>query len=97
MAAKMLRTRSILFTVLPLVFVSFARTEVADATHLDQGWRLWLDPKVAWQDDTLYLPEDVILTNLPLSSTVAGAKSCCWRCPDSWILVLAALPANFNR
>ena len=59
MTVQAMKTRSIAYVVSLLLFVSFARADVSDATNLDQGWRLWLDPKAAWQDDTLYLPEDV--------------------------------------
>jgi beta-galactosidase len=58
--------------VLPLILALCARAEVSDAGPLDQGWRLWLDPKAAWQDDVLYLPEDVILTNLPAHPPTGG-------------------------
>ncbi|HXR49032.1 MAG TPA: malectin domain-containing carbohydrate-binding protein [Candidatus Limnocylindrales bacterium] len=63
----MVKTLFVVCIVFPLLFISFARAEVSDATNLDQGWRLWLDPKAAWQDDDLYLPEDVNLTNLPVN------------------------------
>ncbi len=66
----MMKTLPVLCIVFPLIFVSFARAEVSDAANLDQGWRLWLDPKAAWQDDTLYLPEDVVLAEL--LSAVSG-------------------------
>src|ERR1035437_6707104 len=58
--------------VFPLVFASFARAEVSGAKNLDQGWRLWLDPKAAWQDDTLYLPEEVRLKELPVNPPTGG-------------------------
>ena len=65
---KYLPVLSIAFSI----FVSFARAEVSDAANFDQGWRLWLDPKAAWQDDALYLPEDVNLTNLPVNPPTGG-------------------------
>jgi beta-galactosidase len=65
---KILSVLSIAFSI----FAPFARADVSDASNLDQGWRLWLDPKAAWQDDTLYLPEDVILTNLPVNPPTGG-------------------------
>jgi hypothetical protein len=63
---------SVLYIVFSLIFASLARADVSDAANLDQGWRLWLDPKAAWQDDTLYLPEDVRLTNLPVNPPTGG-------------------------
>ena len=68
----MVKTLFVVCIVFPLLFISFARAEVSDATNFDQGWRLWLDPKAAWQDDTLYLPEEVNLTNLPVNPPTGG-------------------------
>ncbi|MGD0813299.1 MAG: malectin domain-containing carbohydrate-binding protein [Verrucomicrobiota bacterium] len=67
-----MKTHPVLCIVFSLIFISFARAEVSDATNLDQGWRLWLDPKAAWQDDTLYLPEDVKIGNLPVNPPTGG-------------------------
>lgn len=38
----------------------------------DQGWRLWIDHKAAWQDDAIYLPEDVNLSTLPINPPTGG-------------------------
>lgn len=38
----------------------------------DDGWRLWVDQKAAWKDDTLYLPEDVNLSALPVNQPSGG-------------------------
>lgn len=67
-----MKTLSFLCIVFQLILVPFARADVSDAINLDQGWRLWLDPKAAWQDDTLYLPEDVKLKNLPVNPPTGG-------------------------
>ena len=67
-----MKTLSIAYIAFSLIFISPARADVSDAANLDQGWRLWLDPKAAWQDDPLYLPEDVILTNLPVNPPTGG-------------------------
>ena len=56
----------------PIIFAPFARAGVSDARNLDQGWRLWLDPKAAWQDDTLYLPEEVRFNELPVNPPTGG-------------------------
>lgn len=68
----MLRTLFVLSIAFQFIFVSFARAEVSDAADLDYGWRLWLDPNAAWWDDTLYLPEDVNLANLPVNPPTGG-------------------------
>ena len=62
----------IVCTAFAFLFAAFARAEVSGATNLDQGWRLWLDPKAAWQDDTLYLPEEVRLKELPVNPPTGG-------------------------
>jgi hypothetical protein len=93
----MVKILPILCIVFQLIFVSFARAEVSDAANLDQGWRLWLDPKAAWQDDTLYLPEDVKLMNLPVNPPTGG-----WAVLDDQAGIGVSLPATveeyyFNR
>jgi beta-galactosidase len=67
-----MKLRSIALGVSLLLFVPFARAAVSDAANLDQGWRLWLDPGAAWQEDILYLPEDVKLTRLPVHPPTGG-------------------------
>jgi len=51
----------------------------ADAAHdadffaiPDTGWRLWPDQKAEWKNDTIYLPEDVHLANLPVNPPTGG-------------------------
>jgi hypothetical protein len=46
---------------------------VTDISH--QGWRLWLDRDATWQNDTLYLPEDVNLAKLPTNPPSGGWSS----------------------
>jgi hypothetical protein len=88
----MVKTVPVVCFVLPLIFVSFARAEVSDATNSDQGWRLWLDPKAAWQDDTLYLPEDVKLTNLPVNPPTGG-----WAVLNDQVGIGVSLPATVEE
>jgi hypothetical protein len=68
----MFKTLRVVCVVFPLIIVSLASAKVSDATDLDRDWRLWLDPKAARQNDTLYLPEDVNLTNLPVNPPTGG-------------------------
>ena len=63
---------SLISILLQLIFPSAAQAAVSGPSNLDQGWRLWLDPKAAWKDDALYLPEDVIFTNLPVNPPTGG-------------------------
>ena len=88
----MVKSLPIVSVVLLLIFVSFAHAGVSDATNLDMGWRLWLDPKAAWQDDTLYLPEDVILTNLPANPPTGG-----WAVLDAEAGIGVSLPATVEE
>jgi hypothetical protein len=93
----MMKTLSIVHLVFFLVVVSVACAEASGAANLDQGWRLWLDPKAAWKDDTLYLPEDVNLTNLPVHPPTGG-----WAALDDQAGIGVSLPATveeyyFNR
>jgi hypothetical protein len=38
----------------------------------NQGWRLWLDTQASWQNDKLYLPDDVDLSQLPANPPTGG-------------------------
>jgi beta-galactosidase len=58
--------------LLQLIFLSAAQAAVLGSSNLDQGWRLWLDPKAAWQDDAIYLPEDVDLRRMPVNPPTGG-------------------------
>jgi hypothetical protein len=94
---NMVKTLSAVCIVFTLTFVSFARADVSDAANLDQGWRLWLDPRAAWQDDTLYLPGDVKIENLPVNPPTGG-----WVVLDDQAGIGVSLPATveeyyFNR
>ena len=86
------RTVSVVCIVIQLIFIAFARAEVSDATNLDQGWRLWLDPKAAWQDDALYLPEDVRLATLPVNPPTGG-----WAVLDDKAGIGVSLPATVEE
>lgn len=58
--------------LLLFVSVSAARPTVSGSSNLDQGWRLWLDPTAAWQNDTIYLPEDVDLPRMQVNPPTGG-------------------------
>ena len=88
----MVKTLPVLCILFQLIFVSFARADVADPINLDRGWRLWLDPKAAWQDDTLYLPENVKLTNLPVNPPTGG-----WAVLNDQAGIGVSLPATVEE
>jgi hypothetical protein len=87
-----MKTLPVVCIVLLLGFVSFARADVSDSVNLDQGWRLWLDPKAPWRDDTLYLPEDVNLTNLPVNPPTGG-----WAVLNDQAGIGVSLPATVEE
>ena len=87
-----MKIHPIVCLVCSFIFVSVARADVSDAVNLDQGWRLWLDPKAAWQDDTLYLPEDVKLKNLPVNPPTGG-----WAVLNDQAGIGVSLPATVEE
>jgi beta-galactosidase len=38
----------------------------------DDGWHLWIDQAAQWQDDEIFLPEDVKLETLPVNPPTGG-------------------------
>ncbi len=38
----------------------------------DEGWRMWPDTKAAWQNDEIFLPDDVELQKLPTNPPTGG-------------------------
>ena len=40
--------------------------------NLDRDWRLWPDSKAGWQNDPLYLPENVKLNSMPVNPPSGG-------------------------
>jgi hypothetical protein len=61
-------------TIAPVIALfALLGVQFANAQDLStNGWRLWPDTKASWQSDTLYLPEDVVLTNLPVNPPTGG-------------------------
>ena len=39
---------------------------------IDDSWHLWLDQKAEWQNDKLYLPDEVDLAKLPVNAPTGG-------------------------
>jgi beta-galactosidase len=66
------RILGVAWIVLSSVFVASGNADVSGSVNLDQGWRLWLDPKAAWKDDAIFLPEDVDLQYLPVNPPTGG-------------------------
>jgi hypothetical protein len=59
---------------------------------LDEGWRLWLDPKAAWQDDRFYLPDEVQIDKLPTNPPTGG-----WGILDDHKGIPVTLPATVEQ
>ena len=88
----MVKTLPVLCILFQFIFVSFARADVSDPINLDKGWRLWLDPDAAWEDDALYLPEDVNPTNLPVNPPAGG-----WAVLNGQAGIAVSLPATVEE
>ncbi len=58
----------------------------------DDGWRLWIDEKAAWQDDAIHLPGDVALSALPVNAPSGG-----WDALSADAGVTVALPATAEQ
>ena len=82
----------LVWTVVTMSFVAGAKANVSGAVNLDQGWRLWLDPKAAWKDDAIYLPEDVELENLPVNAPTGG-----WAALSDSAGISVSLPATVEE
>ncbi len=70
-----------------------AETKTAGVIQIpDDGWRLWPDVKAAWQDDALFLPDEVNLQTLPSPAPTGG-----WGALSSSEGVSVTLPASVEQ
>jgi hypothetical protein len=58
----------------------------------DEGWRMWPDTKAAWQDDEIFLPEDIEFQKLPTNSPTGG-----WQVLDNQLGTELTLPATVEQ
>lgn len=63
-----------------------------DATVIDGGWRLWLDTKASWKNDTLYLPNEVNLKTMPTNPPTGG-----WDVLSDTAGITVSLPDTVER
>lgn len=56
------------------------------------GWRLWPDRHAAWQDDTLYLPSEVNLGEMPVNPPTGG-----WQVLDDQQGIPVTLPGTVEE
>ena len=55
-----------------LLFAALTTFSVPAENISTSGWRLWPDRDALWKDDTLYLPAEVRLDQMPVSSPTGG-------------------------
>jgi beta-galactosidase len=58
----------------------------------NSGWRLWPDQQAAWKDDTLYLPSDVHLDQMPVNPPTGG-----WAALDDKQGIPVTLPSTVEE
>ena len=58
----------------------------------DDGWRMWPDTEAAWQDDALYLPDEVDLARLPVQPPTGG-----WQALSAKQGIPVTLPASVEQ
>ena len=58
----------------------------------DEGWRMWPDTKAAWQNDEIFLPEDVNLQGLPTNPPTGG-----WEILNQQLGTELTLPATVEQ
>jgi len=66
---RLFEMKRLLFAVLTTLAVSAFAEDISTS-----GWRLWPDRAAAWKDDTLYLPADVKLDQLPVNPPPAAGS-----------------------
>ena len=64
---RLFKMKRLLFAVLTTLTVSAFAEDISTS-----GWRLWPDRAAAWKDDTLYLPAEVKLDQLPVNPPTGG-------------------------
>jgi beta-galactosidase len=58
----------------------------------DDGWRMWPDVKAEWQNDEIFLPDDVDLTKLPTNPPTGG-----WETLNTTPGTALSLPATVEQ
>lgn len=66
----MIRTMVLAWCLLGGLLLAAPPLRAADISG--SGWRLWPDTAAKWQDDTLYLPDQVKLAELPVNPPTGG-------------------------
>ena len=76
-AGSLLRSKALLASEAaskPLISSGARSVKFSDAEVQvpDEGWEMWLDQEALWKDDTIFLPEDVVLAKLPVNAPTGG-------------------------
>src|ERR1700678_119720 len=58
----------------------------------DEGWRMWPDTKASWQNDEIFLPEDLKMSGLPTNPPTGG-----WDVLHSQLGTELTLPATVEQ
>ncbi len=82
------------YTLLASILLGFAIPSVSygQVSIPDGGWHLWPDTKAAWQNDTLYLPDEVDLAKLPTNPPTGG-----WQVLEDKTGVVVTLPTTVEQ
>src|ERR1017187_10559472 len=60
----------VFWLTIPALLLSGAALLAQDLSS--SGWRMWPDTNASWKSDTLYLPSQVVLANLPVNPPTGG-------------------------
>lgn len=93
------RRRFVQLTSATAVAATLPAMQAADDSALhseipipDSGWRMWPDTEAAWQEDALYLPDEVHLADLPVCPPTGG-----WTVLDERQGIPVTLPASVEQ
>ncbi|WP_121115669.1 sugar-binding domain-containing protein [Croceibacterium ferulae] len=75
-----------------LPFIPSAHAAPLLASVPDTGWNLWLDREAEWEQDQLWLPDDVDLATLPRNAPTGG-----WGALGSAAALTVALPTTVEE
>src|SRR5882762_329527 len=64
---RILTMKSLILAGLTAVSVSAFAEDISTS-----GWRLWPDRAATWEDETLYLPSEVKLKEMPVNAPTGG-------------------------
>ena len=78
--------------MLPVLLLLVCDVEVPAQDLSVSGWRMWPDTNASWQSDTLYLPSQMVLANLPVNPPTGG-----WAALNSSMGIPVTLPSSVEQ